>query len=669
MDKLISVVVPIYNVENYLKRCIDSIVNQTYENLEIILVDDGSTDGSSAICDAYAKKENRIKVVHQKNAGLSAARNNGFKMAKGEYIGFIDADDYVEPAMYEELLHQMLLHGADMAIGNVCRVDENGYLLEDTSAVTDAVYTKEEMLRKITEENGVYFVTAWNKLYKREIFDKVSFPEGKIHEDEFVIHEILDCCKKIVTTKKIYYYYVQRANSIMSEEVTLKRFDGMEALYQRFLYYKQHEELNDCLLPICNQCMEIYVGLMSRMKAKERKKCRKQLAERKQIYRSMYQDIGGVSQLSLKKKIKYYVPKTGAMLVSCKEKLRTVKPKLKCFLTVCKILRHRNTYDYVLSDTPEHGNLGDHAIALAESRLLEKMGKRYLELTANEIDGFEEKIAKFIPKEKSIFITGGGFFGDLWLNEEYRVHRLLQAFSENKIIAFPQTIFYDLDSIGGRKLLELSQSVYAKHPDFTIFAREKKSFAFLKEYFPSVHAYFVPDIVLTYQPEFYKKKREGILMCMRSDKEKSIKRADVIGIENHLYKKFGNLLSDSLQQTSKEKEIRYTDTVVPYTIKPKKRSAEVNKKLEEFASAKLVITDRLHGMIFAAITGTPCIAFGNSSGKVKGVYEWIKDLEYIKYVEHIEDFEDILEHMHIDKTYVYDAEKTDEDFDSLYTLL
>ena len=224
---LLSIIVPVYKVENYLQKCIDSILAQTFTDFELILVDDGSPDNCPALCDAAAAKDARIRVLHQKNGGLSAARNAGLDVARGEWIGFVDSDDYIAPEMYEILYKAVQSTGADLALCDYVKVDETGALCTQTHvAVPQKSLTGRELLQK------AYWTTvqiAWNKLYHRTIFAQLRYPVGKLNEDFFVIPEICLNTQKAVVVPDVLYYYVQRGDSIMGKSRTLRHYDAAEA--------------------------------------------------------------------------------------------------------------------------------------------------------------------------------------------------------------------------------------------------------------------------------------------------------------------------------------------------------------------------------------------------------------------------------------------------------
>lgn len=241
---LLSIIVPVYKVENYLQKCIDSILAQTFTDFELILVEDGSPDGCPALCDAAAAKDARIRVLHQKNGGLSAARNAGLDVARGEWIGFVDSDDYIAPEMYETLYKAVQSTGADLALCDYAAVDEAGTpCLPPYTGLTQRIFTGRELLKKATNTMAQ---PAWNKLYRRVIFAQLRYPEGKLNEDIFVLPEICLNTKKAVVVPKELYYYVQRGSSIMNGSKTLRHFDAAEAA-QRYWNCLVENEVYDAL--------------------------------------------------------------------------------------------------------------------------------------------------------------------------------------------------------------------------------------------------------------------------------------------------------------------------------------------------------------------------------------------------------------------------------------
>lgn len=218
MEPLISVIVPVYNVEPYLHKCVDSILNQTYRNLEVILVDDGSPDGCPAICDEYAEKDERVKVIHKKNGGLSDARNAGMAVAKGEYLSFVDSDDMLSANAIEILLRFAHKEDADLVIGGYNRF-ENVFEESINEETSVQCWTPVEAMADMLK-NGC---ASWARLYRRELHQSILFPVGEINEDEAIVLHILDHCSKIVRISAVVYYYRCRTESITTAAFNKKK--------------------------------------------------------------------------------------------------------------------------------------------------------------------------------------------------------------------------------------------------------------------------------------------------------------------------------------------------------------------------------------------------------------------------------------------------------------
>lgn len=236
MEELISVVVPIYNVENFLEKCVDSILSQTYSNLEIILINDGSQDNCLKICRNYELKDSRIIVIDKKNGGLSSARNAGIDKATGKYIMFIDSDDYIEKNMVEKLYNNISLNDADISICNFFFTYKNEN--KRNKAILNTTIDDESKFSYLYGKYSLQTIISWNKLYKKELFNEIRYPDGLIHEDQYIICDLLDKSKKInYMTDEFLYYYVQRDNSIMST-FNINRFDVIKGLNRRIEFFE-----------------------------------------------------------------------------------------------------------------------------------------------------------------------------------------------------------------------------------------------------------------------------------------------------------------------------------------------------------------------------------------------------------------------------------------------
>lgn len=246
----ISVIVPVYKVEPYLRKCLDSIVKQTYSNLEIILVDDGSPDSCGAVCDEYAENDGRIVVIHQKNGGLSAARNAALEIATGEFVGFVDSDDWIEPDMYEYLLRNALMANAEITVcghileyGNVsCTVPFPEWGKIDRDCALEALL-----------ENKVMHNQVWDKLWKRELFCGVRFPVGRTFEDMAIAYRLFEKAEHVLCLPEAKYHYLQRSDSILGDVSLRNRMNSLLAVRER--YEEMYEQYPQFCVLLENTCV------------------------------------------------------------------------------------------------------------------------------------------------------------------------------------------------------------------------------------------------------------------------------------------------------------------------------------------------------------------------------------------------------------------------------
>lgn len=238
--KKVSIIVPIYNVEKYIGKCIKSIVNQTYKNLEIILVDDGSTDSSLSICKEYKKKDERIVLVHKKNTGVSDARNKGLELVTGDYLAFIDADDYVNDNYIEELLNSLLANKTSISQCGI-NIVLNGNIISQRNYDDYQVISNRKILIDLIKDNLLQNEVIWNKLYDKKIFDNLRFASGKLHEDDFINYLIYYDQKRISNVPLFLYNYRQEGDSIMSH-FCKKRLDAIDGLEERIKFFSNKNE-------------------------------------------------------------------------------------------------------------------------------------------------------------------------------------------------------------------------------------------------------------------------------------------------------------------------------------------------------------------------------------------------------------------------------------------
>ncbi len=232
----LSIIIPVYNVRQWLEETVNSVLNQTHRDFELILVDDGATDGSGELCDTLAAADSRVKVIHQGNAGVSAARNAGLDAARGEYIGWVDSDDIIEADMFQRMVLLAELHNADVV---QCRHDRACALNGNARSDAVEILTGEEFVRRMfTKQGGDYTnqVALWSKIYRKALWEGIRFPAGQVYEDEMQTYKVCLKAEKIVETEDILYHYVKRENSIITGESHKKMLDKQKALADRLIY-------------------------------------------------------------------------------------------------------------------------------------------------------------------------------------------------------------------------------------------------------------------------------------------------------------------------------------------------------------------------------------------------------------------------------------------------
>lgn len=280
MNEVISVIVPVYNVEDYLKECLQSIAGQTYHNLEVILVDDGSSDTSGSMCDQWCKLDSRFRVIHKENGGLSDARNAGLRIASGVLIAFVDSDDVIHPDMLRMLYEGMKSTGCSICCCDVEMGTEFQSAEDDAGIPEPNMYTAEQAFRMMMQESDVY-VTVWNKLYTREVIGESEFLVNRCHEDEFWTWRIIDRAGGIVSIRKKLYGYRQRENSIMNSRYSLKRLDLLDAREDRQKLFEERY-IGLVLTGKCDlrfECIRAQQFSLLYLRKEEQRKSRKRIKE------------------------------------------------------------------------------------------------------------------------------------------------------------------------------------------------------------------------------------------------------------------------------------------------------------------------------------------------------------------------------------------------------
>jgi len=304
MNPEISVIVPVYNSIKYLEKCIDSILSQTFQEIELILVNDGSTDKSGDLCEAYSRLDSRCRVFHKKNEGIASARNLGIRNASGKYIGFVDADDFIHKEMYQILYRNIKLSNAELVICEYKPVQE-GEEVDIQKSITPKNKMKSlnhiEALNQLYSENAVTYIYPWNKLYLKTLFEELEYNHGRNYDDEFIIHKVLFNCEKILFIDCELYYYLQRQGSFVRSQFTIQKLDRVYALYERIEFFKNNN-LTDLHSLALKQYMDVFFWYYFYAK-NNLQNIDIELKALKQTFHSTYLNLLKLNQIGLKQKI------------------------------------------------------------------------------------------------------------------------------------------------------------------------------------------------------------------------------------------------------------------------------------------------------------------------------------------------------------------------------
>lgn len=633
---MIDIIIPVYNVKTYLETCVRSVLKQNFTDWNAILVDDGSSDGSGDLCDTLAAEDSRIRCIHKTNGGLSSARNAGLENASGDYVLFLDSDDALLDGALYQLYRAAKKSQADIVCAGYKTIDESGRI-DGPFGCYDEYLEGQDRFTFV--ENHTETVMACGKLFKRAIWNTLRFPDGKLHEDVFVYHKYANLANVMLFIGEPVFLYRKRSDSITGKNFGLKNFDAVEGLKERVEFFKEagNPKLEQGAAKFVSK---YFLFLIHKMNLRDR-------AIRTRLMHLYISNARTYPSARIRGfKLIVFAYKTGIFkkpffstkLVKTALRLKKVARRASLFF---KLILHRllSPGCFVLISTPTHGNLGDQAIVMAERKFLkEKGGKRGIfEIDANAYRSLRGLISPFIKKNDIIVIDGGGNIGSIWPYEARRINDIVLQFPNNKIVIFPETAFFE-DTPKGIFWFEKTKKVFSSHSNLFIFLRDESSLSVMQSMLPFGKLFLCPDIVL-FLRQLNKKtilptRKAKILLCLRDDQER--------GTTN-----IGELLEKYL--SADRYQIQATSTVLAGSIARKNRRQEVEKKIREFHEADFVITDRMHGMLFAYLAQTPCVAFDNTSGKVKGQFKWIDKCGFIRLALDTTDFESSFEGLSEDK--------------------
>ena len=669
---LITVIIPVYKVEEYLEKCVQAVCRQTYKNLEILLVDDGSPDRCPEMCDAFALQDDRIRVIHKKNGGLSSARNAALDVARGEYIAFVDSDDTVEADMIESLYRGIQKYNCEIAICNHYVEENERLVMEIPPLDEEKVYTAEQALKLLLGD--IYIRNyAWDKLYAGKLFRGIRYPEGRNYEDIATTYLLFDRAEKICQVLEYGYYYEKRDSSISANLTKEKWFHNtgniVKGMEERYLYFQKmgRRELADRSMVDLEKYMVTFLNLSFILHDKrERKYYRSFLKEHLEEIRQNPQipekekKIAKIYTMKTPVAAAYaeasYLRRENRLFQKMFQAMQRIKQRMRAeqvkFDFSCMQGKQRRIFMFEL---PCFDNLGDHAIAYAEWKFLQQIEKDYPEIQLIRIEGWDtpaavRQLKREITPQDMIFCQGGGNLGNLYAFGEAFRRTIFRAFPDQFLLVFPQTMYFTPDD-AGRKELKKSRKIYNRCRNLTLLARDERSYSLMKDTF-TCNLLPAKDIVtMLDETEYAAGRREGSILCLRSDKEAALTAEQKRTLKEMCVRNTGNVL--------------ITDTVTLTGISGQDREQVLRKKWETFGKRRIVVTDRLHGMIFSLITATPCVVLGNNHFKVRETYRTLSACSYLRYVETVEEVQGAMKELLADGQ-IFEKPSFSQDFNRLY---
>lgn len=633
LKPLVSVIIPIYNVEKYLEKCLVTVTNQTYENLQIILVDDGSTDDSATLCKKWVRKDPRIELHQKANGGLSSARNYGLKFAKGKYVSFVDSDDWLAIDMIYKMVNVFLNNDVQMVTCQFLSVYSDGRVqISYRQNEHLKVVNVEEMFRLILEDQS-QTNHIWRKMFKRDLIPEKPFDTGRNFEDMLAMPYLLKNCSKVACLKEALYFYRQReSGSILSSVSPQKYLDWHYAVSEST---NRIIQINPALVNLCKSSLihkdiAITISLINNHMIKDPRinKLVLSLSHEMNMYmRFAYHPNERIfiKLMSLSRSLTTF---SYFLLVSKHSLLRRVFRHVRSW-----IIRLRESKDFskqfldntrqkfVILGTPDYGNLGDQALKFAEYDFISDYFSKYsivpvpIGLLSNTF--ILNKLNAAINTNDIVSLQAGGNIGTLYPGIHKIQQRALQRFEHDKAFIFPQTLYFSNDP-EGQKMLRQTDNVYKKMDHFMLTVRDNASYRFANNHLKGIYCEKMPDMALRLKVNHnLTQKRAGALILLRNDSEQTMDVRTLDRLLNILEKKYGDQVWQS------DTHIHYDD------IDDDEAKIQLNRLINQIERVNLVITDRLHGMIFSAITNTPCVVLPSKSPKIVGVYEWIKNNHYI----------------------------------------
>ncbi len=670
-QRIVTIAIIVQSEEQDFRKTILCALEQDYKEIEVLVCAAKLSGNITLYLNQLVREDKRMRIIYHPEVSQSRLKSEALRHANGEYILYLNGSDLIDGDYLSTFLKKM--NDQKMISGKKIDVVKSGkILLSGDHFLRTCFYEYDTFVEenKILEEMLIRDYIGeqiWNMLIRTELLSTLFFDERDKFFDIHLIYKLFHHAHTMlfISDFKYYVHVEQDINSLRKNQMTVnhnreslsERLERVEAYWTRYEEIKKkYPELQDLLLrPFLKESLQILVIYPENGKAAKKNTNRLQilhdivfqkgllrerliLLNRKEQLVLQHGFLGKVIYRYIRKMEEKYpetYQKKNAQIDSVLSRILQNKGSIQTEKEKHFDLESNKIY---LIGTPEYHNLGDHAIAYAEEQFIKRYFSQMEIITIteqfflNNIDFLVEKI----KRTDIILLQGGGNMGSEYKEQESIRSKVILKFPHNHIVIMPQTIYFK-KSKDSQKLMERMSQCYGQHRDLTLVAREEVSYSIMKNRFKKNKILLCPDIVLSLpfdriaESTFLKESRKGVLLVIRSDTEGMLTISQLMDIKKWCIQYFGST--------------RMTETSISYEVAEEDREIELKKKWKEFLTAEVVITDRLHGMIFAAITGTPCIVLTNYNHKLSGSYQWVESLPYIKYCNRVESLQEQLKSM------------------------
>lgn len=672
--ELVTIAIIVQSEEQDFQGTMESVLAQDYEKTELLVCAAKLSGNITLYLNRFVREDKRIRVIYLPGGSQTKLKNEAVKQAAGAYILFLNGNDWIDGDYVSTFMQR--INRQEELTGVPVDIVQSGQMLLSGERFLRAcfyeydTYVEDDAIMEELVSLGYIGEQIWNKLIRIALLRKHTFDEKDVYYNIHMIYQLVHHAHAMLLISDYKYYVRVKQDIDILRRNQMKTNHDMDSLDERLerveAYWTRYEEMREqyphlqgCLLrSFLKEGLQILVihpgNVQVCKKYADRLNALHGIVFQKKVIQEGLSLLNRKEQLLLQhsfwgKTIYRYIrdlemkhperyQRRNAQIDSFLEKMQqknSAQNNKEEKQIRCTASKSGRIY---LLGTPEYHNLGDHAIAYAEEQFVKKYlpEREIIMISEDHLMQNFDMLTDGIQREDILLLQGGGNMGSEYKEQEYIRSKVIAAFPHNHVIIMPQTIYFK-KSKESQKLMDKMIQCYGQHRNLTLAAREEVSYSIMKSRFKKNKILLCPDIVMSLPYEkiagtvVREDTREGVLLVLRSDTEGVLTITQLMNIKKLCIQYFGS--------------VRMTETSISYAVTEEKREVELRKKWDEFLSARVVITDRLHGMIFAAITGTPCIVLTNYNHKLSGSYQWLESLHYIKYCNRVEFLQEILESM------------------------